>query len=512
MLFDDMMMRENVRAGILSYQNESSDHLFRMFRTFYKFFPLELELLGYKPKLPKGEGSRSGFEFTDTLSSVSLFTARNADAGASMTFSTVHVSEAARFRHAEETMVSFLSALSEVPGSMNVLESTAGGHGDYFHRRWVEAKKFGGRDGSYHPLFIGWNRMDDARMEFINEDYKFKFLQDMNREDTALMMAHNLTAEQMNWRAHTLRSKCAGSIDMFHQQFPISPEEAFLSSGVNRFNVAMIEKIQEENKLTNIVPEEYDIDIKQNLIEKKRWGLLKVWEEPQEDGDYVIGVDCAEGIEVNEAKRERDYNAVYVAKRGLGEDKHKIVARMVCKWEAGFVAQAVKLIAEWYNEAFVVPERNNPGISFVFELTRNLEYYNVYCNVKVDTTTQKEEKIYGFRTTGGQNNGTRDLLIANFAMGIEKEEYDIPCELLLDEMMTFIRDRNGKFQAQDGCHDDTVFAGALAFWGIKINPPSDKAVVKKINDERTEWYNTIMENHRREQERIKKIMRRVARR
>ncbi len=47
---------------------------------------------------------------------------------------------------------------------------------------------------------------------------------------------YSLTLEQLYWRRWAIDSKCEGSADLFRQEYPGCPEEAFLGSGRPRFS------------------------------------------------------------------------------------------------------------------------------------------------------------------------------------------------------------------------------------------------------------------------------------
>jgi hypothetical protein len=53
-----------------------------------------------------------------------------------------------------------------------------------------------------------------------------------------------LTWEQLNWRRYTVANKCQGDEELFMQEYPSTPEEAFISSGRPKFNIPALRKYQ----------------------------------------------------------------------------------------------------------------------------------------------------------------------------------------------------------------------------------------------------------------------------
>ena len=56
------------------------------------------------------------------------------------------------------------------------------------------------------------------------------------------METNSLTPEQMNWRKYTINNKCQGDVELFMQEYPSTPEEAFIASGRPVFNTASVRK------------------------------------------------------------------------------------------------------------------------------------------------------------------------------------------------------------------------------------------------------------------------------
>ena len=81
------------------------------------------------------------------------------------------------------------------------------------------------------------------------QDNYFNFVQELIQTlglKKEIMEEHDLTIYQMNWRRHTLMNKCGGDEDKFKQEYPLTPDEAFITSGKRVFK-EILTKPQEKN-------------------------------------------------------------------------------------------------------------------------------------------------------------------------------------------------------------------------------------------------------------------------
>jgi hypothetical protein len=93
----------------------------------------------------------------------------------------------------------------------------------------------------------------------------------------------------------------------------------------------------------------------------------------------------------------------------------------------------------------------------VKELQR-LNYPRQYMREEEDTITHKLQRKYGFRTT----TATRPPLIGNLVAVVREQPELINDLMTLEEMLTFVRNEDGRPEAQQGKHDDCVMSLAIA--------------------------------------------------
>ena len=190
-----------------------------------------------------------------------------------------------------------------------------------------------------------------------------------------------------------------------------------------------------QNTLTNI-------HLKQNVN-----GAIKIFKAPQARCTYVIGADTAgEGS---------DFFVAQVLDSETGEQ----VATLRQQYDEDIFTRQLYCLGKHYNTAKLIIEANF-SIFPIKELTR-FKYYNQYVRVKLDTYTFKKEKSFGFRTTAL----TRPVIISSLIEIMRENIHLINDITTLEEMLTFVRNEQGRIEASLGAKDDCVMALALAYYG-----------------------------------------------
>jgi intein/homing endonuclease len=109
-------------------------------------------------------------------------------------------------------------------------------------------------------------------------------------------------------------------------------------------------------------------------------------------------------------------------------------------------------LAKRYNEAWLVPERNNHGLTTVTVIV-NEDYPKVYCEM-IPEPPGRPRKRYGWLTNGA----TRPLIIDGLIKEIREGTHGIVCKDTFNEMMSFKIQSNGKLEADSGRFDDRVLS------------------------------------------------------
>ena len=343
-----------------------------------------------------------------------------------------------------------------LPETTVILQSTANGIGGEFYELCQRA-----RDplnaGGWQFLFFGWLEHPIYSTPFESRDAAVALAKTCNQEEKELHSLHGATLEQLNWRRMKIATECRGDVDIFHQEYPTTPEEAFLASGRPVFDhKALMRMPIADGQPGELKMEDDGGPIKRITFFPQHNGALTIWRRPQSGRRYVAGGDPSKGIDVSTEKRGRDpdYSVGFIADGDSGEQ----VALLRARIRPVAFAEYLALLCRWYNWAFLVPEANDAG--FIEALVRTgypLEC--VYQRQRLPTDRRSAEiQEIGFETTGQ----TRDWLVGAAEDAIRQQTITIVSNVVLNECIRFVIKPNSKKEHQEGAHDDCVLALAFA--------------------------------------------------
>ncbi len=413
------------RAFVLAHVAESSSALFEQAKRGYDNLP---EIV--KPE--KKRSNKKELIFGALDSSLTVATAGGKGIGRGSTFQYVHASEVGLWEagSAEANMNGLLQCVPNVPDSAVFIESTAEGIGNLYHRMWTDAERGA---SPFDAVFTPWFWQDEYRTD---PQPKFK----RTPEENDLVRQHSLDDLQLQWR----RDKIAISgLDLFNQEYPCTPEDAFLTSGRPVFEPQMIHRMIQEApppvKRMGMVDGEFQDDPR---------GELFLWI-PKVDprGTYYIGADVAEGL------KNGDYSVAQVL-NGAGEQ--------VAVWRGHVIADEFAVILSeigmMFNTAEICVELNNHGLLTASNLAKVLHYPSVWTEHTYDRIDHEETVRLGFT----QNPKTRTMILNKLRAQVRDLTLTIRDEVTLREMLNFVISESGKMEAQPGAHDDHVMSLALA--------------------------------------------------
>lgn len=436
-IFKNVVTHHNYNAGIVAHKEDSTTNLFNMSKRMLEYLPEDI-----KPEQKKSNAKELVFnnsEGTGLDSKIKCMTAGGKGIGRSDTFTALHLSELAFWEgNKKETMTGLLQAVPNTPESMIIIESTANGY-EYFKEMWDRA--VAGKS-DFYPLFIGWNELKEYSMPYTG----FK----LTKEEIDLQEQYNLTLEQLTWRRWCIENNCSGDINQFKQEYPICPEEAFLSTGNCYFNKENI--INRINNVPNPIIRGkfncfYDgIRIRNQKFLEQEDGEIQIYEYPENRVPYVVGGDTAgEGS---------DYFTAHVINNITGK---QVAVLKQQHNEIEYVKQ-VYCLGMFYNKALIGLENNFS--TYPTQKLTELNYPNQYVRKKEDVYNTKYEKSFGFRTTSI----TRPYILANLQEIVHDSIEVINDKDTLREMLTFIINEKGRMEAEQGYHDDLVMALAITYY------------------------------------------------
>lgn len=436
-IFKETVTKFNINSGIITHKEEATTNLFNMSKRIYDNLPEQM-----KPALKASNAKELIFDNengTGLKSKIKCMTAGSTGVGRSDTFNNLHISELAFWgNNAKETAIGLFQAVPNLPNTMIIIESTANGY-EYFKELWDMAIK---NESDFIPIFVGWHEMPEYQMLYTG----FK----LTDKEKKLQELYNVTLEQLAWRRWCIKNNCGGDEEIFKQEYPINPQEAFLASGTCPFDKEKI--INRLQKIPNPLKIGYFIYEYDGLkISNIRWvndnnGYIKIYKIPDSlhITKYCIGGDTAgDGS---------DYFTGHVLDVKTGEQ----VAVLKNKFDPDLYTKQMYCLGMYYKYALISIEANFDTYP-IRELQR-LGYDNQYVREKVDEYTGKNEKRFGFKTTPI----TRPVILSNLIEIVREYIDTLNDKDTLEELISIIRNEKGRIEAPQGGHDDQMMGLAIA--------------------------------------------------
>ena len=395
----------------------------RLFETTQRFVDMLPEAL--RPRIKSDSAHVIQFDFGQgRISTIEIGTASSKSFGRGKPIHRALFTEVGFYERAEENLMAGILARMPEGESRVVKESTANGQSGYFYEQWNLAKA--GKSNS-RPHFFPW---------WLEPGYRIntKLLTPLTTTESWLRETYALDDEQIAWRRKKLRDFTE---EFFQQEYPESPEQAFIATGGSVFSRDETNAV----KLSTRAPEVTRMN-----------GLYQQWAGPLPGRKYIMAVDQSSGEQTDEDKgRPIDYQIATV----YDSTDLSQVALIRGKISQPVLAEYIAKAWKYYGNPLVVVERNLAQWGF-FDLLYNAGINNLYVH--------PSDKKPGFPV----NTATKPLLIENFAQIAGTPGACSPRSAnLSDEMYTFQwKKKRGQGQtgAAPGCHDDELMATFMAFW------------------------------------------------
>ena len=454
----------HARSVVMAHDSATSDALFNMSRNIIRnmdslYKPTELrsnakEIVISSPHFKKDATGEK------PVSSYRLYTAGSPEAGRGTTPTIAHLSEIAFWQHDEKILAGLFQGISEAPGTEVILESTANGAQGEFYRLWR-----GALDGEneYTPIFLPW---------FTTSEYYREPPEDFERssEEELLVEQHNLNNGQLYWR----RLKIAEGGELkFRQEYPATPDEAFITAGKSVFAM---------DKLKKLLPAEPDkkmiFDFNSFTWEASKDGNLDIWEFPDWDSNYILAADVALGV-------GQDYSAAVV----MDTDRKVIALYRDNYIDPSKFGDLLFYLGRYYNNALLTVESNSMGVATLSRLAQ-MNYINLYKQTKISAISKEEGMVPGFKTT----QVTKPHIIGNLKNAVENDDIWIASRTIIQELKDYVSTDSGRTEAAPGCHDDTIMATAIALEVLRTH--YDRLTKDKVpwsqrsdyvDDDETQW-------------------------
>ena len=235
------------------------------------------------------------------------------------------------------------------------------------------------------------------------------------------------------WKEQTIANT---SLRQFTQEF----ECEFLGS---------VDTLIAASKLRTMVYEDPIADNNKGLV---------VYENPQQDHDYIMTVDVARGVGI-------DYSAFLVF--DITKFPYKLVARYKNNEIKPMLFPSVIVdMAKSYNKAYILTEVNDIGDQVAGMIHYDLEYDHVLmCAMRGRAGQIVGTGFSGKKTQLGvkMSKTVKKVGCLNLKTFIEDDKLLIPDYDTISELTTFIQ-KNQSFEAEEGCHDDLAMCLVIFCW------------------------------------------------
>jgi hypothetical protein len=177
-------------------------------------------------------------------------------------------------------------------------------------------------------------------------------------------------------------------------------------------------------------------------------GALWVWKEPNESKEYIIGVDCADGM-----GEDADNSCFQVLDMETLEQVAEFYSNLI---PPHIFAQIIKEVGVYYNTALVVVENMAAGGAVLSSLQNTLFYENIFYETK-----KSGSQTIGFKV----NRINRPMLLEAMQSRILSKSIRINSARLTSELQTFeFNPVTKRAEAQKRKHDDAISALCLCLY------------------------------------------------
>lgn len=381
-----------------------------------------------------------------------------------------------RGKKPEDLIQSIAGTVPNEPGSMIVLESTAKGVGNYFHREWQKAVR--GESG-YVPVFVAWFEIEMYGTPFRNEAERDAFIGSMTSRERYYFEL-GATLEGIRWYREKKRLE---SYDDWRMgcEFPTTPDEAFQSTGRRAHAPEYVLRMRQYARPPVYVGEMYAdarsgkgaVDRSLEFREQPGGGLW-LWALPDRETPirrrYVVSVD------IGGRSDGADWSVISVIDRYfLLEDG---VEECIGTWrghlDQDLVIWKAVQIARYFNSALLVVESNSldvkgdEGDHSLTILDEIKDFYpHLYCRTDPQKIREGAPARYGFHT----NAATKTDLVNQMNKRFRECGHIERDARALDEADCYEVKPDGSYGAVDGEHDDIYMSRAIGLKASQLMDP-----------------------------------------
>jgi len=444
-MLDNTLFNQNYNSLFISYDDPSAKKVFdEIAMLAWGHFPLKNM---YQVDLSNANMLKLNFG-NDTYSAIEI-----KSSGRGGRYNQIHVSEfgkiCAKYPHkATELLSGTLPALTPT-GSLTI-ESTAEGEGGHFYDMFWDAYN---RDSDAplkphefkaHFYNWQWDVEEIATIKQPDDQIPKEFLDYQKRHNEKAKMQPHLyqpiTDNELTWWFYKF-VQLGRKWSLLLQEFPTTPEEAFVASGSKLFDAIKLEYQKQFEKTPEMI------------------GDWAIYDEPRPNHFYVLGADPSEGV-------GGDHSAIAILDLTLSSLAKK--PRVVATYKNNLIppdlfAYEIAKQAKVYNYALAMVERNNTGHA---TLTQLKQIYPVDYIYKEENET-REDTMQTERLGWHTNMVTKPRMFYELSTAFNEELIEVPSKALVYEARVYDRNElsSTKHDPEATNHFDLLTALAIAFQG-----------------------------------------------
>ena len=424
---------------------------------------------------------------------IQIGSAQKPDALRSFDFSLVHMSEVGLWKDTKEAKgddvaMALYSTVPDVPGTMIVMESTAKGVGNYFHRQYLAAleNKKTGTIG-IRPVFVAWyvdvrytrswkSRYSNAA-EFIATWTEYNWWQWEQGATLDGIFWYNTFKKSHHWTDFQMKS-----------EYPTTAEEAFQTKSGRYFTDDLLSWLHQNIKAPKFVGDiRGDATVGEKVMDNVKLypndslqsEVLKIWIYPTDftpegkkvKNRFIVTVD------VGGRGYRADWSVISVFDRLSMAGEFGALERAAL-WrghvDPDLLAYKAAQIAHYYDDALLVIESNtydtknkksdDAAVSegdhtFTVLDTLGGIYENLYRRrTAPDKKGDKETRHIGWH----MNKQTKYMAYDDYTVRLREGDYMEYSQDAADEAMWLMNAPGGRIEAMEGTHDDIQDTTAVA--------------------------------------------------
>ena len=494
--------KKGLNSLIIAHQGTASDEIKDMFDLMIKKHPVEfLHKMGeaYSENEPKLVGvgkSGSTHRVPQRECKIKVGTAERPNGCRGGAYSLVHLSEVGLWQKTdgkspEDIVRSACSGILARPYTMIVMESTANGTGNFFHREYSAAadpKVY----SQYEALFIAWFQIEHYSLPFNSAGELRAFAEKLyenrnnaytpsNREESGRYLwslwEKGASLEAIHWYVYERAGK--NDFAVMAAEYPSDDVEAFVHSGMRVFDQYLVKRFEPYCREPKYIGEVYaDADEGEEALSNLRFredrqGLLSIWAKPETFDGYEVTGRYLTVVDVGGRSNKADWSVIVVFDRLSmidGSEPPSVVAQWYGHCDIDRLAWRAAQIAAYYNNSLLVIESNTlethdkerqveGGDQSQYILNQISDIYpNLYARKQSeDEIREGMPRKYGFHT----NVATKPMIISTLVKVIRDRLYIERDQRCLDEYNTYERKKNGAYGAIVGKHDDLLMTRAI---------------------------------------------------